>query len=47
MSPVIVGGTHYLWAAYIVVWVIHGGYALTLMNRGKRLERERKELGRN
>jgi CcmD family protein len=47
MNPVIQGGTNYLWAAYIVVWVIHCGYILTLVSRGKRLERERKELGRN
>ena len=47
MNPVISGGSHYLWAAYIVVWVIHGGYILTLYNRSKQLERERRELGRN
>jgi CcmD family protein len=40
-------GEYYLWAAYVVVWVIHGSYILMLMNRSKRLERERKELDRN
>jgi CcmD family protein len=46
-SVTITGGEHYLWAAYIVVWVIHVAYILTLMNRGKQIERERKELNRN
>jgi CcmD family protein len=41
------GGTTYLYAAYAVVWIIHCGYALTLFSRGKRLEREARELKRN
>jgi CcmD family protein len=40
------GGNGYLYAAYAVVWIIHGFYALSLVNRGKRMERERKELHR-
>jgi CcmD family protein len=36
----------YLYAAYIVVWVVHCVYALTLVNRGKRMKRELKELRR-
>lgn len=39
-------GTVYLYAAYIVVWVVHCTYAYTLVSRGKRLKRERKELDR-
>jgi CcmD family protein len=37
----------YLYAAYIVVWVIHCAYALTLVSRGKRMQREQKELHRH
>ena len=37
----------YLYAAYAVVWIVHCCYALTLVNRGKRLEREARELKRN
>ena len=37
----------YLYAAYIVVWVVHCVYALTLVNRGKRMKRELKELHRH
>ncbi len=42
------GGNHdvYLYAAYIVVWVVHCVYAFTLVSRGKRIERESRELGR-
>jgi len=49
MNPTvnIAAGDKFLWAAYIVVWVIHACYMLTLVNRGKRLARERKELNRN
>lgn len=36
----------YLYAAYIVVWVVHISYALTLMSRGKRMKREVRELNR-
>ena len=45
--PVIVHGQAFLYAAYIVVWVIHCAYALTLVSRGKRLQRESRELKRN
>jgi CcmD family protein len=34
----------YLYAAYIVVWVIHCVYAFSLMSRGKRMKRETREL---
>jgi CcmD family protein len=37
----------YLYAAYAVVWVIHCAYALSLVNRSKRLQREARELKRN
>jgi CcmD family protein len=37
----------YLYAAYAAVWIIHGGYILTLVSRGKRLAREARELKRN
>ena len=49
MNPptVIAHGEAFLYAAYIVVWVIHCGYALTLVSRGKRLQREARELKRN
>jgi CcmD family protein len=42
------GANHnaYLYAAYIVVWVVHSVYAFTLVSRGKRIERESRELGR-
>jgi CcmD family protein len=36
----------YLYAAYIVVWVVHCVYAFTLVSRGKRMQREHKELSR-
>lgn len=36
----------YLYAAYIVVWVVHISYTLTLMSRGKRMKREARELNR-
>jgi CcmD family protein len=34
----------YLYAAYIVVWVVHLVYAFTLVSRGKRMKREAREL---
>jgi CcmD family protein len=34
----------YLYAAYIVVWVIHCAYAFSLMSRGRRMKREAREL---
>lgn len=42
------GSNHdvYLYAAYIVVWVVHSFYACTLVSRGKRLKRESRELNR-
>jgi hypothetical protein len=42
-------GSHpgYLYAAYIVVWVVHITYALTLMSRGRRMKREARELRRH
>jgi CcmD family protein len=36
----------YLYAAYVVVWVIHCLYAFSLMSRGKRMKRESRELSR-
>jgi CcmD family protein len=41
------GDIIYLYVAYAAVWIIHGGYILTLVSRGKRLEREARELKRN
>ena len=40
------GGNHdvYLYAAYIVVWVVHSVYAFTLVSRANRLKRESREL---
>ena len=42
------GGNHlgYLYAAYIVVWVVHSIYAFTLVSRGRRIKRESRELNR-
>lgn len=37
-------GNAYLYAAYIVVWVIHAVYAFTLYSRAQRLKREAVEL---
>jgi CcmD family protein len=34
----------YLYAAYIVVWVIHSVYALSLFSRGRHMKREAREL---
>ena len=34
----------YLYAAYIVVWVVHVLYAFTLLSRAKRMKREQREL---
>ena len=36
----------YLYAAYIVVWVVHVLYAFTLLSRGRRMKREQRELTR-
>ncbi len=36
----------YLYAAYIIVWVVHSVYACTLLSRGKRIGRESRELNR-
>jgi CcmD family protein len=36
----------YLYAAYIIVWVIHIGYAMSLVSRSKRMKRETQELTR-
>lgn len=36
----------YLYAAYIVVWVVHCTYAFTLASRARRMKRERLELNR-
>jgi CcmD family protein len=36
----------YLYAAYIVVWVVHAIYAFSLFSRGKRMKREFGELNR-
>lgn len=36
----------YLYAAYIVVWVVHTIYAIGLINRGRRMKRELRELNR-
>jgi CcmD family protein len=36
----------YLYASYIVVWVIHIAYAFTLVSRSKRMKRETRELNR-
>jgi CcmD family protein len=36
----------YLYAAYIVVWVVHTVYACILVSRGKRIKRESRELNR-
>jgi CcmD family protein len=42
------GANHngYLYAAYIVVWVVHSLYAYTLVSRGRRIQREGRELNR-
>jgi CcmD family protein len=32
-------------AAYVVTWVIHGGYLATLVSRYSKLRREMKDLG--
>jgi CcmD family protein len=34
----------YLYAAYIVVWVIHCAYAFSLVSRSRRMKREAREL---
>jgi CcmD family protein len=42
-----VNNNAYLYAAYIVVWVVHCVYACTLISRGKRMRREMRELKRS
>ncbi len=34
----------YLYSAYVVVWVIHCVYALSLVSRSRRMKRELAEL---
>ncbi len=34
----------FLIAAYVVTWVIHGGYIVTLVSRYSKLRREMKEF---
>lgn len=34
-------------AAYVVTWVIHGGYLVTLVSRHGKLRREMKDLGKS
>jgi CcmD family protein len=34
----------YLYAAYIVVWAVHGLYAFSLFSRARRMKREAREL---
>jgi CcmD family protein len=41
-----VNNNAYLYAAYIVVWVVHLAYACSLVSRGKRMKREMRELNR-
>ncbi len=43
------GGNHdvYLYAAYMVVWVVHSIYAWSLVSRGQRIKRESRELNRH
>ena len=36
----------FLFAAYIVTWLIHGVYLSTLVSRFSRLRRELKDLGK-
>jgi CcmD family protein len=47
VNPLPPNANHYLYAAYAVVWIIHCFYSLTLMSRGKRLQRESRELRRD
>jgi CcmD family protein len=35
----------YLFAAYVVTWVIHVGYLTTIVRRYSRVKRERKDAG--
>jgi CcmD family protein len=42
-----VNNNAYLYAAYIVVWVVHCVYACTLISRSKRMRREMRELSRS
>lgn len=36
---------HFLYAAYGITWLLLGGYIAGLILRGRRLARERRELG--
>jgi CcmD family protein len=36
--------THYLYAAYIATWAIHGSYLVILARKYKRIRREMDEL---
>lgn len=34
-AGVVAGGWEYIWAAYVVTWVFLGGYAASLVIRGR------------
>ena len=38
---------HYLYAAYIVTWAIHGSYLYILARKAKRIRREMEKLKRS
>ena len=38
--------THYLYAAYVVTWIVHIAYLAVLGQRAKRLRREVEDLKR-
>ena len=40
----ITNATHYLYAAYIVTWAIHGTYLFILARKAKRIRREMEKL---
>lgn len=44
MNPAASANNAYLYAAYIVVWVVHCVYAFSLMSRARRMKREFREL---
>jgi len=37
---------HYLYAAYIATWAIHGGYLVILVRKYSKIQREMKKLGK-
>ena len=37
---------HYLYAAYIATWAIHGTYLVILVRKYKKIRREMEDLGR-